>query len=446
MKILITNTVALNGGDAAILLSIINLFKLEFGQDVKFVVYDSQPEIAYQYYPNLKFRKLIYSRLRDTPPMKFLGRSFAGRAVRRLLGNSLRFFSQINPPRFYCAAWCHHHQRFWLTKLLVSSDELQDIEHYSSADLIVSTGGTYLVESYSPLTSRIFDYQLTLLMKKPLVFFTQSLGPFVTKYHQRVFQNIFNQSLLILLRDEASLRHLQKIQVDTKHAFVSSDVVFSFSDGYPSKNFASRALGISPLQIAISVRNWKHFQTTTASAGMEQFKGSIAALTQHLIEKYKAEITFISTCQGITEYWTDDSKVAFEIVESLPPDIQDRVKVNREFHTPQELIRILRNIDLVIATRMHMAILSLVAGTPVFPIAYEFKTKELFSRLQMGEWVHDIEAVRAESLISSLESFFQSKAHINQILSTHVEIERQRALESGKLVRTALENLSSSSR
>lgn len=36
---------------------------------------------------------------------------------------------------------------------------------------------------------------------------------------------------------------------------------------------------------------------------------------------------------------------------------------------------------------MHMAILALTSGTPVFPITYEFKTQELFNRLGLGEWV-----------------------------------------------------------
>jgi colanic acid/amylovoran biosynthesis protein len=48
---------------------------------------------------------------------------------------------------------------------------------------------------------------------------------------------------------------------------------------------------------------------------------------------------------------------------------------------------------------MHAAILALCAGTPVVPISYEFKTKELFGSLGLPELVIDIEEVTASGLI-----------------------------------------------
>ncbi len=439
MKILVTNTVMLNGGDAAILLSIINRLKSEFGRDTELIIYDSQPEIAKRYYPKLNLRKLIYQNLTDTPSMKDLGDSFIGRSLRFFFNKILQFFLSINPPRFYFAAWCCQHKLDLITKLLLNDRELQDIHNYSCADLIVSTGGTYLVENY-PLDSRIFDYKISLLMQKPLVFYTQSLGPFLSNKNKYTFPDIFNRSLLILLRDEASLKHLQDIQVDMKKAYVSSDVVFAFTEGLEQEdNFNFDSIANFPLKIAVSVRNWQYFKTTDAQTGMNMFRKSLSAVTKYLVEKYNAEITYISTCQGIPDYWNDDSKVALEIVESLPIEIQKQVNVDRDFHSPQELIGILNSYDLVIATRMHMAILSLVAGTPVFPIAYEFKTKELFERLEMGEWIQDIENVQEESIIASMKLFIENLPEIKQKLSINVKNERERALESAKIVKTAFE-------
>lgn len=441
MKILITNTVALNGGDAAILLSILNLLKKEFGRDTEFLIYDSQPEIARRYYSELKFRKLIYLQETDLPPMKFLGRSLLGRALRRLTGNILRPLLKTNSYRFYYAAWCWHNKLFLLSHLLLNKEELQDLKNYSSADLIISTGGTYLVESYSPLTARIFDYKLSLLLQRPLVFFTQSLGPFTTPQHQKIFKEIFNRSLLILLRDEASFKNLQSIQADTSNAYVSSDVVFSFPNEIsPSSSQQIRSENV-PLRVAISVRYWRHFKAVSAETGMQAFQKAVCAVTQYLVEKCNAHVTYISTCQGVFEYWTDDSNVAEEIVNSLPSDIQKQVCVDKKFHTPQELVEILKTYDLVVATRMHMAILSLVAGTPVFPIAYEFKTKELFDRLGMLQWVQDIEDIDAEALISSISEFIDALPTIRELLVEKVEHERSRAFESGKLVKAEFNKL-----
>lgn len=57
----------------------------------------------------------------------------------------------------------------------------------------------------------------------------------------------------------------------------------------------------------------------------------------------------------------------------------------------------LQDFDLCIGTRMHMCILSLISGTPVLPIAYEFKTQELFGEIGLKEWVTDIEVIEPDA-------------------------------------------------
>ena len=62
MKVVITNAVALNGGDAAILLAEVKLLRAAFGGDTQFVIFDSQPEISGRHYPELDFRELWHAR------------------------------------------------------------------------------------------------------------------------------------------------------------------------------------------------------------------------------------------------------------------------------------------------------------------------------------------------------------------------------------------------
>ncbi|MBW4557549.1 MAG: polysaccharide pyruvyl transferase family protein [Trichormus sp. ATA11-4-KO1] len=437
MKIIITNTVALNGGDAAILFSIVDLLRLEFGQDTEIIIYDSQPEIASKYYSNLLFRKLVYLKATQPPSMNFLGKSLFGSTVRNFLVIFIKIILMINPIRLYLAVWLWRNQNYFAVKFLLNSEEIQDFKNYSSADLVVSTGGTYLIEKYS-LKARIFDYKMTLMLRRPLVFFTQSLGPFNKIKNQNIFRKIFNKSTLVMLRDEASYDNLKQINANLNKVLISSDVVFSFTDdvGF-HKDIYKKNVSSSRVKIAISVRYWNHFTKVSQKDGFTNFVEVMSEVTQYLIEKYNAEITYISTCQGIPEYWTDDSKVAEEIINLLPNQIQKQVHLNKDFHSPKKLVGIIRNYDVVIATRMHMAILSLIAGTPVFPIAYEFKTKELFRRLGMDEWVQDIETINKEVIITSLDDFLIKLPEISSALFLKVLAERNRALESGKKVKKA---------
>jgi colanic acid/amylovoran biosynthesis protein len=423
VKILITNTVALNGGDAAILYAEISLLKAAFGQNIQFIIYDNQPEIANQYHPNLEFRKLLYWSVTQTRQIKYLQRSL----------QKTKLF------RFRLAAQSWSQGKQWLAKLLLRKTELQYLMEYSSADLIISTGGTVLVENYW-LEPRIFDYEISLKLGKPLVFFTQSLGPFLIPVNRQALKPIFEKAILILLRDEKSQHHLSELEVENPNISVTSDAVFALADAAAIQQAVQcDRPAYNPLKVAISVREWKYFKQQETTTGMQKYLTALKAASIHLVEKYSAKITYISTCQGIPEYWTDDSSMALKIVETLPEKIKNSVSVNTSFHAPSELAEMMRNYDFAIATRLHMAILTLGVGTPVLPIAYEFKTQELFARFGLKSWVQDIEDINVSSLIETIDSFLESLPQIRQQLFESVEQERQQALKSSKLVKTAFE-------
>ncbi|HJT66296.1 MAG TPA: polysaccharide pyruvyl transferase family protein [Pyrinomonadaceae bacterium] len=407
MKILITNIVTLNAGDAAILYAMIDVLRAAFGSDTEFVVYDKHGDAPARYYPELEFRKLLYL-TRKSPKVFFkLGR------------------------------WAIKHNLPLLPRLLLTSTERRDLVEYKNADLIVSSGGTYLVENYS-LAARIFDYQISLYFEKPLVFFTQSLGPFADPSNRKALTPIFEQSIAILVRDELSSRNLADLGASRTRIHVAADAAFALSDlaALESAKLPVARSGRS-LRVAISVREWRHFKSVDPAQGMKQYIDALRAVSRHLVNKHDAEITYLSTCQGMPEYWTDDSKLAQQIVDGQPETALPSVSVDSSFHHPAELAKMLKNYDLVIATRMHMAIIALSVGTPVLPIAYEFKMQELFERLGQARWVQDMETLSPDTFISAVDQFLDELPELRGPLFTAVERERASAAAAGEIVKHA---------
>jgi len=433
MKIIISNTVTLNGGDAAILNALIYVLRENFGSKTEFVVYDNQPRIANRYYPELNFRKLIYLSIND------LSNHFSSKFIKHF--KPIReLWSWVNCLRFYFAVWCWCNRLRILARILLKKHELEDLISYESADIIISTGGTYLVENYD-FSSRIFDYKISILMNKPLVFFTQSLGPFSNRCNRRDLSKIFRDSLLIFLRDEKSREHLMDLGVDMRKVYVFPDIAFASPINEISKeDTAIKFYKKQPLNVGISVRYWPFFKQVDKTIGMKNYMEVISKTVTNLKTKYNASVTFVSTCQGIPDYWADDSKVALEIWSGLPDNIKKDVIVNHSFHTTLELLGILASFDMVIATRMHMAILSLIAGTPVISIAYEFKTKELFKQLGLAEWTQDIETLETESFQKVVDSFLRQFPENSEDVFNRVAEERERAIDSGQLVKVAYDN------
>ncbi|MCS6814495.1 MAG: polysaccharide pyruvyl transferase family protein [Cyanobacteria bacterium] len=419
MKIIIGNIVTLNTGDAAILIATIEMLKATFGQDLEVVVYDRQPDAAAKLYPDIVFRRWPYL-------------SFGHYLNPTVTRKRLRWWHGL---RLWLGEMLLRYKLAVLAQILLTAEEQTLLEDHQSADLAISGGGTYLVENYD-MTPRIFDYNLVLRWGCPLAFFTQSLGPFTKPIIRAALKPIFNQAIAILVRGQASQDHLLDLGIDPSLIHIMADAAFALGDLATIR--AAAQAPAQPLQrVAISVRDWSHFKTMDAETGMKRYIAAFQALTTYLVTHHRVQVTYLSTCQGIPDYWLDDSAVAVQIVSGLADVVRSAVTVDRKFRPPRKLMAALQSFDLVIPTRMHMAILSLSMGVPVFPIAYEFKTQELFTKLGQQNWVQDIETLEAETLIRQVDAYWAALPDQRAALFAGVEQEYHRAWEAAHVLRQA---------
>jgi len=406
MKIVITNQVATNAGDGAILQGLVKVLREAFGNGAEIVVLDAFAEESQRHYPSLRFRQMYRPGLLRRASRRLLGRldpfGPLARLQQRIAVSPGSAFSILLPPA-----------------------ARENLAEMRSADLIVSTGGTYLVEHYE-LGEKFLQLALAVASGKPLVLFTQSLGPFRKAANLISVRRLLPRARLILLRDERSLRHLRDAGVSSAAMKVAADGAFALAE--PPGGERREASAQDRLRVALSVRHWLFPGHDSAAAADRNYRESLAALVEHLVRRHRAEVTFVSTCQGIDEYPFDDAAVARQIAGLLAPDVSDHVSVDAGFHTPDDLLESLAGFDFVVATRMHMAILALCSGTPVLPIAYEFKTRELFQALGQSEWVMDIDSLSPDSACALADRFVQNLVEVRRGLTQAVEVQRQSAL------------------
>jgi colanic acid/amylovoran biosynthesis protein len=423
LKIAIANTVALNTGDAAILQSIIIILRRAFGDRVRIVAYDKSPAAVARTYPEIDFEPSIRSQVISAD---------GGSLLHRVADRFGDVAERAAALRFYAAAWLYGRGLAVLARLLLPAAAFRQLERLAQVDLVVSTGGTYLVEHYQ-FEKNLFDLTAAILLRRPVALFTQSLGPFTRTRSRRRMRWIADRAVAVLVRDRKSADHLADIGCRLDNVHVVPDAAFALEALAPRTTRPPERP-----RVAVSVREWKHFRTSPAE-GFANYVACIRELVVHLVRDRGADVTFLSTCQGLPDYWTDDSKTASRIVDDLPPDVRASVLVDREFRTPDALLRELAGYSAVVATRMHMAILALCAGRPVVPIAYEFKTEELFRALGYGHLIHDIETVRADALLASVDRVLDDAEDIGRDLRRKARELSASAMASGAALRNALE-------
>ncbi len=407
-QIVITNIVSLNTGDAAILWGMFQILRAKYGDGTRFIVFDKSAEAAGKYYPWANFRQALFG----NRPRTGLGKKLEVHGYGHW-NDRVRFAVLALAARL-----CRWRLGF-LSRLMLSPEDYQSIIEYVNADLVVSTGGTYLTENYG-LWTNIRDYKLTQAAGKPLVFFTQTLGPFTRPEYRRAFTAIFHYASSIFLRDERSRDHLVDLGVSQDKITLAKDAAFVISSAAPPAS-------PTPLRIAISVRSMDFFSDDDNTL-TERYKESVIAMVKLAVRDYGAKVEFLSTCQGIEEYWNDDTKLADEIVSSLPEDLSENVFVDRQFRQPLDVIEAYQGFNLVIATRMHAAILSIVAGTPVLGIAYEFKLEELFYQLGMNDARLSTSDMDIESSEMALKNMLGDLEHWRgKVLKVQADCARQAA-------------------
>jgi colanic acid/amylovoran biosynthesis protein len=424
MRIAITASLVANGGDAAILLGTIRELREALGPDVRFTVYDGLTEVARAHYPEFDVRPALYGLVFDDRPKSRLARKT--RFLRFLVGR----------PRLNAFASALRSGKSAAERLL-SEGEREALRALAAHDLVVASGGTYLVETYW-LGPMLFELGLVRQLGLPLVLGSQSLGPFRKRGVRRALRPILDYARLVLVRDERSRGHALDVAPAARVA-AAADAAFALADPAVLVEAQARTLPADrPLRVGVSVRDWPHFTEKTAGEGMRRYREAVGALVVHLVRARGAEVRFFSTCQGLRAYRFDDARVAAEIVGELPDDVRARVEVVTEYLRPERMMAEAARCDLVVATRMHAAILSLCAGTPVLPIAYEFKTREVFGRLGAERWVQDIETITEEGLVASAEAFLEALPRERAALFVRVEAERAGAMASGALVAEAV--------
>ncbi|RCW87395.1 polysaccharide pyruvyl transferase family protein [Phyllobacterium bourgognense] len=424
MKIIVENTVCLNTGDAAILLAIRHILRNVWGEDLRFQVFDSQPEVAARLYPSKEYPDLEFHKLLSESVFKYsYDQNVLKNAVKplynRIVLEALRRFGRGGS----------------IDKMLFSDSDRRSLEIYRDADLVITTGGTYLVENYN-LERRLNQFRIDAILGKDPVFFTQSLGPFNKDYNRQELKPVFDRSPLILLRDSRSRDHIVDLVEDPNKCHVVADAVFALADTDRIAGILASDQTPKTGRVAISVRHWNYVKG--GGDGMRRYLDSIRNIVTKLVRDQGKEVTFLSTCQGVPEYAHDDSKAANAIVAELDPEIASHVSVDASFHTPEQLMALVKGFDFVVATRMHMMIMSLCVGTPVLPIAYEFKTREVAKRIGVSDVLLDIDTVTAEEAGEKLDTFIQNledyrKTSLKAVLDEHAS-----AMSATELLRPLL--------
>ncbi|MFC0469973.1 polysaccharide pyruvyl transferase family protein [Halalkalibacter kiskunsagensis] len=261
-------------------------------------------------------------------------------------------------------------------------------------DLLIIGGGGLLMDMYkrdAPLYST-----LGLAGKRAgckVVVYGVGAGPLTTALGKFFITRLTNAAQSVSVRDQDSKALLESLGVKTP-VTVIGDPAFSV----PAPKTHSRSQSIKKVGVTavpyFSQQYWPKPDLTKYQAYVD----GMATQLDQLIEEKGVEVTFFST------KYPEDVAVTKDILAKM--NHQENAKLIEDNLHPTEIVALSAEQDLIIGTRLHSLILSVVAKTPVIGIGYHHKVEDFMKVIEMPSLGIPIKNVNPSS--SSMVDVFQA--------------------------------------
>jgi polysaccharide pyruvyl transferase WcaK-like protein len=248
---------------------------------------------------------------------------------------------------------------------------------------------------------QIFDMAVALLYKKPLLLWSQSIGPFKFKSHKSwlMAQKILSGTSRIYIRDEESAEKIKKMRVSLEHVSKTRESVFGLRDIVKSRTRPSER----PPVMGVSV-----YVHTQANRPKEYKKNSyyFASLINHATQAGYRVCFFPMELQG-----TDR-----DFIESVINKVnkEENCEIVEGFPGTSDHINAISQCRMFVGHKTHSQIFSLVAATPLLAIAYHKKTEDFMAQYGLGEYCITDAQISAEKLIELFDKINNNLDAINQ--------------------------------
>ncbi|MCB9419220.1 MAG: polysaccharide pyruvyl transferase family protein [Ardenticatenaceae bacterium] len=290
---------------------------------------------------------------------------------------------------------------------------------YYDADLVLSCGGGNFYANH-PLSPSFFwnliAIALSIALGKTTILLPQSVGPINGTLLKKLSRFVFNRISLIMVREPISLEFAKHALKVTSPVKLLPDIAFTLPDNQITIPVHNTKRDVFRIGVTVMDRKAQlsNFESQT------NYEDMIVELLIESINMWSAEVIIFAQVFGPTPD-QDDKHIAGRIYQRIYQVAKNQVRLIDSFTNALEVKSAYRQVDCLIATRMHAAIFALGVGTPTIVIGYQPKSLGMISYYGLEEYYCDIETVTYELLKAKL---IKAKENID-FLKTQIILNNQ---------------------
>jgi polysaccharide pyruvyl transferase WcaK-like protein len=273
------------------------------------------------------------------------------------------------------------------------------------ADLVIANGGQYLFtqeKNYLNSLFTVFRLLYPLLLARsyrvPYLLFSQSFGFHkLNRLDNWLVRSVLSASVGVWAREEISYQALVMLGIPEPLVHLIPDAAFAIQPHETDrvKALVSKYGLVSKNFWVVTVRKWR---TYTESFLEEMAELIINALNLGLTQK----VVLVAHTQGPSK-GENDRIATMSLAELLKNEA--RVMLIDDDLSPSELAALYGKAQLMIGTRFHSVIFSLIGGTPAYAVSYAGpKTWGIMRMLGLENLCSDMETFSAQEALDQITS------------------------------------------
>ena len=291
-------------------------------------------------------------------------------------------------------------------------DKRQDItsisEKIKGSDLLVIGAGNAFIDISidlfrGPIPLMAVYCFLADMYEVPIVFYGVSVGPIRTELGRDLSRWLLRKAKIVSVRDTQSINYIKDDLKLRQEIVLMPDPVL----GLTSKPISTYSLNINLIEserdrgkriIGVGLRE---IRSIVGDQERDRVFTELISFFKSNRDRYLPVFIPNSTYPE-----DDDRKIASELVEKLDDVVS--ISINDRIH-PAEIISIYRLCDCTVSIRLHSAVFSIMASTPVLAISYLPKVSGFASNLSASAIALEIDKVSLVSMNENIDGLLELK-------------------------------------
>jgi colanic acid/amylovoran biosynthesis protein len=281
-------------------------------------------------------------------------------------------------------------------------------ENFKETASMLNLNIYWIITWWTMLFERMMEVAVAKFLKKPVVMFPNSVGPFKTKIGWLFSKLALNNFETVIVRDSVSFDLLRKMGLVPKLRLTGdSALLFSPAPGTWVQKFDSESIGVSigVYSHSLTERDFRNFLYQNASA------------LDRIVDLYDLDVCFFP--HFITGFENDDLEVS-KTVQSMMRR-KDRTRVFK-IDSLDEFKKSLEQMKLLVSSKMHPMVLAASGFIPTVCIAYDFKQTGFLTDMGLERCLIDLKDIDSQTIVQKVGMVLEERVEIVGLLKEKIPV------------------------